>query len=327
MEAGGAAGHRNSEPGSTIVSMAHAGEIAARLRGVIAPVVTTFGGRTGEIDRPSFERNLRAHIGAGLHGVVVAGSTGEAPLLEESERAALVTWARGVVPRDRLLIVGAGAESTRTAVRLARQAADQGADAVLVVAPHYYGESAMSAEALVAHYGRVADESPLPVVLYNIPKYMHFALPPAVVRELARHGNIAGMKDSSGDLALLTAYLAAQSETFRVLTGNGATFAPALERGAPGGILAVSTFAAAVTLAVYDAALRGDAQAAARGQARLAPLATEIVGRLGVPGIKAALDRVGLVGGPPRSPLLPLRAPEQERVAALLRAAQLSAAA
>jgi 4-hydroxy-2-oxoglutarate aldolase len=298
--------------------MAETRDIAARLRGVFAPVVTPFDARTGELDRPGFERNVRAHASAGLHGVVVAGSTGEAPLLDESERAALVASARGAMPRDRLVIAGAGAESTRTALRLARQAAGEGADAVIVVAPHYYGE-AMTPAALAAHYRRIADDSPIPVVLYNIPQYMHFALPPGVVAELAGHDNVVGIKDSSGDLELLAAYLAAQSSGFRVLTGSGASFAPALARGAAGGILAVSTFAPALALEAYEASLRGDADSAAAAQERLGPLASQIVGGLGVPGVKAALDHVGLVGGAPRPPLLPLRGAEREQVATLLR--------
>jgi 4-hydroxy-2-oxoglutarate aldolase len=307
--------------------MVETAQVAARLRGVLAPVITPFDARAGELDRAGFERNLRAHASAGLTGVVVAGSTGEAPLLDEGERAALVAWARDILPADRLVIAGAGAESTRAAVRLAKQAAEHGAEAVLVVAPHYYGEAAMTAAALAAHFRRIADESPVPVVLYNIPKYTHFALPPTVVGELAAHGNVAGLKESSGDGQLLGAYLDAQSERFRILTGHGPSFAAALERGAVGAILAVSTFAPAVALAVYEASLRGDAQAAAAAQARLGPLASHIVGAMGVPGIKAALDHVGLAGGPPRPPLLPLRATERERVAGLLRAAELSAAA
>jgi 4-hydroxy-2-oxoglutarate aldolase len=307
--------------------MAEARDIAARLRGVLAPVVTTFDARTGELDRSGFERNLRAHAAAGLSGVVVAGSTGEAPLLDESERAALVNWARDVMPIDRLVLAGAGAESTRTAVRLASQAAEHGADAILAIAPHYYGPDAMTAKALSAHYERVADASPIPLVLYSIPRYMHFALPPAVVADLARHPNVVGIKDSSGDLELFARYLSAQSDTFRVLTGNGSTFAPALEMGAPGGILAVSTFAAALALEVYAASLAGDKSAARKKQTRLGPLAAQIVGGLGVAGIKAALDHVGLSGGPPRPPLLPLPAADREQVAALLRSAELPVAA
>lgn len=300
--------------------------IADRLRGVFAPVVTPFDARTGELDRVGFERNLRAHASAGLHGVVVAGSTGEAALLDDAERAVLVASARAVLPPDRMVIAGAGAEATRTARRLAMQAARAGADAVIVVAPHYYGD-AMTAAALSAHYRRIADESPIPVVLYNIPKYTHFALPPAVVAELAAHDNVVGIKDSSGDLELLEAYLAAQSDDFRVLTGSGASFVPALERGAAGGILAVSTFAPGLALEAYEAWLRGESDAARAAQARLGPLASQIVGGLGVPGVKAALDHVGLAGGAPRPPLMPLRGADLERVATLLRTAELPVAA
>lgn len=307
--------------------MAKARHIASRLRGVFAPVVTTFDALTGELDRSGFQHNLRAHASAGLQGVIVAGSTGEAALLDESERASIVAWAREILPSDRLVIAGAGAESTRTAVRLAAQAAAEGADAVIVVAPHYYGESDMTASALTAHYERVADESAVPVVLYSIPKYMHFALPPAVVANLAVHENIVGIKDSSGDLDLLGEYLSAQSDDFRVLTGNGSSFAGALDMGVPGGILAVALFAPALSLEVYEASVRGERRAALAAQARLGPLAAQIVGGLGVPGVKAALDQVGLSGGPPRPPLLPLHGANREHVATLLRAAEVLVAA
>src|SRR5438552_15677918 len=109
------------------------------LDGVHAPVVTTFYPDSGELDVASFAANVRAHIAAGLHGIVVAGSTGEAALLDSDERAALVDAAREMVPRNRALVVGTGAESTRTCLTLTRDAAARGADAVLVVAPHYYG--------------------------------------------------------------------------------------------------------------------------------------------------------------------------------------------
>jgi 4-hydroxy-2-oxoglutarate aldolase len=306
--------------------MAHPRHTAGRLEGVFAPVVTTFDAQTGEIDRAGFEQNLRAHATAGLRGAIVAGSTGEAALLDERERASLVAWARDVLPSECLVIAGAGAESTRTAIGFAKQAARAGADAVIVVAPHYYGESAMTPAVLTIHYERIADESPIPVLLYTIPKYMHFALPPDTVANLALHENIVGMKDSSGDLDLFARYLSAQSDAFRVLTGNGSTFAGALDMGAPGGILGAALFAPGLALDVYAASRRGDRSAALSAQARLGPLAAQIVGGLGVPGVKAALDQIGLAGGPPRPPLLPLHDADRQRVATLLRAAELVAA-
>ena len=213
--------------------------------------------------------------------------------------------------------MGVGAESTRLTVHRAREAQTVGADAVLVVAPHYYS-AAMSHEALRAHYRRVADESPLPVMLYNIPKYMHFKLSPELVAELAQHANIIGIKDSSGDLDLLGGYLKAQSESFTVFTGAGGQLHPALVAGARGGILAVALFATAASVQVYEAHKRGDHTAADAVQATLKPLAAVIVAELGVPGVKAALDAVGLAGGPVRSPLLDLDAAARSRVSGLL---------
>lgn len=288
-----------------------------QLRGVLGPVITTFHDGSEDVDVASFTRNLKGHLDAGLHGIVVCGSTGEAALLSEDERRVLLDAARGVVPRDRLLIMGAGAESTRATLKRCADAKAGGADAALVVAPHYYS-NAMNLEALRTHYRAVADGSPVPVILYNIPKYMHFALPAELVAELARHPNVVGIKDSSGDLNMLKGFLAAQSDTFTVLTGNGSTFVPALEAGARGGILAVSLFAPTLSLQMYEAHGRGDAAAAAEHQAAMKPLAAVIVAELGVPGVKTACDVAGLRGGPVRRPLVDLDEAAEKRVRDLL---------
>ena len=288
-----------------------------QLHGVLGPVITTFHDRSEDLDVAAFTRNVEALIAAGLHGIVVCGSTGEAALLSEDERRVLLEAARGVVPRDRALLMGAGAESTRHTLRRCADAKAAGADAVLVVAPHYYA-NAMSLEALRVHYRAVADGSPLPVVLYNIPKYMHFALPPELVAELAQHPNVVGIKDSSGDLNMLKGFLAAQSESFTVLTGNGGTFAPALAAGARGGILAVALFAAQRSLQVYEAHRAGRTAEADELQAALKPLAAVIVAELGVPGVKTACDLVGMTGGAARRPLVNLDHVAEQRVRALL---------
>ncbi|MEO5817495.1 MAG: dihydrodipicolinate synthase family protein [Gemmatimonadaceae bacterium] len=290
------------------------------LNGILAPVVTPFA-ESGDLALDGFGRNIRAHLAAGCIGVVVTGSTGEAALLDDTERNALVERARAEVGSEHTLIVGTGSESTRATIARSRAAAERGADAVLVVAPHYYGD-AMSHEALREHYERVADESPVPVLLYTIPKYMHFSLSPELVGELAQHENIVGMKDSSGNAEIFARYLGSQSESFRVLTGSGVLFGEAVIMGAHGGILAVSLFAPARTFDVWQAHQRGDHIAALHAQVALTPVAQRIVGQMGVPGVKAALDRVGLVGGPPRSPLQPLAAPARALLEELLRVAE-----
>jgi 4-hydroxy-2-oxoglutarate aldolase len=295
------------------------------LRGVFAPVVTTFGDRDETVDLDAFATNLRAYAAAGLSGVVVCGSTGEAALLDEGERRSLIEQARRELWNDALLIVGTGAESTRQCVERCRVAKEHGAHAVLVVAPHYYA-SAMTPAALEAHYHRVADESPLPVLLYNIPKYMHFALPRDVVADLARHPNIAGIKDSSGNKEMLAGFMESRSAGFSVLVGNGALLLHALSSGATGGILGVSLFAPSLAVEIYSAFKRNDVATATFVQERLAPLHTKIVAELGVAGVKAALDAVKLTGGPTRSPLLPLGPAERRELATLLQTAELVAA-
>ncbi|HJQ22241.1 MAG TPA: dihydrodipicolinate synthase family protein [Gemmatimonadaceae bacterium] len=295
------------------------------LRGIFGPITTPFADG-GELDRAALETNVRAHIEQGLSGIVVAGSTGEAPLLGEREREQLVQWVRPLVTGDRQVIVGVGAESTRATLKNAERAAEAGADAVLVVAPHYFG-SAMTEAALRTHYHRIADSSPIPVILYNIPKYMHFRLSRGLVQELAKHENVIGIKDSSGDRDSLTEYLSSQSAEFTVMTGSGQLWGTALQMGARAGILAVSLFAASLSLAVYNAVLRKDNATADALQARLTPVAKVIVGDMGIAGVKAALDLVGLRGGAPRPPLLPLTSAERERVRQLLRDAELAVAA
>jgi 4-hydroxy-2-oxoglutarate aldolase len=232
----------------------------------------------------------------------------------------MLETARAAIPRDRLLIAGIGAESTSLTIERAKRAGAIGVDAVLVVAPHYYPQSA-TPDALVQHYARIADASPVPVLLYNIPQYMHYNLPPAVVQQLAQHANIIGMKDSSGDLTVLGGYLKAQSPKFSVLTGNASTFHAALTAGVRGGILAVAVFVPGLVLALFEAARAGRSNDAAAIQAQLIPLGREIVAAHGPAGVKAATDAVGLTGGSPRSPLLPLDRATRERIAQLVQAA------
>ncbi|MBX3174903.1 MAG: dihydrodipicolinate synthase family protein [Gemmatimonadaceae bacterium] len=287
------------------------------LSGVFGPVTTPFVTGSEDLDLEGFAANVRAHLAEGLSGIVVAGSTGEAALLAEDERVRLLSTARPLIAADQWLIAGCGAESTRQTVARCAAAKGAGADAVLVVAPHYYASSMQMAE-LRTHYRRVADESPLPVMLYNIPKYMHFALPAELVAELAEHENVIGIKDSSGSLDQLAGFLKAQSDSFSVITGSGSTFRAALEAGARGGILAVSLFAADLTLKVLRGVQTANAHGITEAQAALKPMADVIVAKLGVPGVKAALDAVGKVGGVPRQPLLALDAGGRAEVAGVL---------
>lgn len=295
------------------------------LHGVIAPIPTPFDPVTGDVAPVQLRQAARALLDAGLAGLAVAGSTGEGELLDDGERTRLVEWLREVVPGGKWLIAGAGAESTRGAVAIARAVGVAGADATLVRPPAYYSAT-LAPSAFADHYARLADESPVPLIIYNIPKYTHVMLHDSVLRAVADHPNVIGFKDSSGDLKVLAGYRAAAPRLVP-LVGAGQLLYPALELGAAGGIIAVSCFAAALAQQCYDAFRAGDRETAGAAQERLGPLAREIVNGMGPAGIKAAMEIVGCPMGPPRSPLQPLDGRASARLAELLAAAGLRAVA
>jgi len=295
------------------------------LHGVIAPIPTPFDPLTGDVAPVQFRQAARALLDAGLTGLAVAGSTGEGELLDDGERTRLVEWLREVVPSGKWLIAGAGAESTRGAVAIARAVGAAGADATLVRPPAYYG-AVLSPAAFADHYSRLADESPIPLIIYNIPKFSHVMLHDSVLRAVADHANVLGFKDSSGDLKVLASYRAAAPRLI-ALVGAGQLLYPAMELGAVGGIIAVSCFAASLAVRCYEAFQAGDRETAGEAQERLGPLAREIVNGMGPAGIKAAMEAIGLPMGPARSPLQPLDARTMARLTELLQAAGLRAAA
>jgi 4-hydroxy-2-oxoglutarate aldolase len=287
------------------------------VRGVLAPITTPFDAAGGDVAADHFRRNVARLMADGLDGVVVAGSTGEAPLLDPDEQRALVEWARDAMGDGGWLVAGTGAESTRQTIALSRAAAQAGADAVLVRPPSYFS-AAQSPKALAQHFRAVADASPVPVLLYNIPKYTHMTLPAGLLQELSGHERVVGVKDSSGDLKNLAAYREAVPR-WTVLVGSASLLYPALELGCQGGIVGVGCFAprlCAELIATYRANDRATASALHK---QLVPLDEEIVRKLGPAGVKAAMDAVGLYGGPPRPPLAPLAPADRERIAALVR--------
>ncbi len=289
----------------------------------MVPAASCFSA-TGELDRAAFQSNIDTYVGHGVDGVLVAGSSGESALLDDTDRRSLLTWARERLSDDKWLLAGVGSESTRQTISRAHDAKAAGATAALVISPHYFLKR-MTEQALLAHFRAVADASPLPVLLYNMPAYAHLVLSPAFVHEMAQHENVIGMKDSAGNIPVLTQYLESQGPNFRVLTGSGATVVPALAAGASGAILAIALYAGPLVRAMVDAFRAGDVDGATALQARLAPLATDIAGAMGPAGIKAALDLVGLHGGAPRSPLLAANADEVAIVRARLETAGLLA--
>jgi 4-hydroxy-2-oxoglutarate aldolase len=288
-----------------------------RIAGVLAPLCTPFDPKSGDVAPGAVTTNIARLLADGLSGFLMAGSSGEAPLLERDEQRRLIATARAAIPAERHLLAGTGAESTRQAIALARDAAAERADAVLVRPPSYF-TAGHSTASLAAHFRAIADASPIPVLVYNIPKYARLPLAPELLSGLAAHPNIVGVKDSSGDPENLAAYRRAVPE-WTVLVGSASLLRHALALGCDGGIVGVACFAAKACVDLATLCARGDAGAAAQ-QERVAQLDREIVGKLGPAGIKAAMDAVGLVGGPVRPPLAPLEPAVRAGVAQLLAA-------
>ncbi len=284
------------------------------LGGVHIPAVTPFDPVTGEVDLIAFRANVRSWLEHPIRGIVVAGSTGEAVLLDEPERRRIVDGVRDVVPADRLLVAGTGAESTRAAVRRTRAAAEAGADAVLVMPPAYY-RSAMTPQVLQEHFETVADESPVPLILYQVPPaFASLDLATGLVVELSRHENVVGIKDSRAELELVGQLAGACAEGFQVLAGSGAKLYASLELGAKGGVLGVANLAPAACASLVRAFGEEEHGEAGRLQERVGPVHEAVVAGMGVPGVKAALDLLDLNGGVPRPPLPPLKEPDLDRV-------------
>ncbi len=279
---------------------------ALDLGGVLIPTATPFDPVTGELDLVALRANLRRWLESGVLGVVLGGSTGEAVLLDDRERLASLEASRDVVPDDRLLVAGTGLESTRATIALTREAALRGADAALVQPPAFY-RGAMTPAALRDHYRALADVSPIPILLYQVPLRMSTVeFPAGLVAELAGHPNIIGMKDSRGEMDKLGELVRQVPTDFQLLVGNGSRLFAALEIGAVGGILGVANLVPDESARIVRAFRGGDTGLAGRLQGVVGPLHTGIVGAFGVPGVKSALDALGFQGGLPRPPLAPL---------------------
>lgn len=288
------------------------------LSGAFLPVTTPFDPVTGDVDIVAFRANLRQWFRHELQGILIAGSTGESVFLDETEGKALLQAASDVLPAEAKIIMGAAAESTRHTIARVQAAADNGADAVLVKPPVYF-RGAMTPRALARHYREVADASPVPVIIYQVPlRLSTLEFPTGLVAELSTHGNIVGIKDSRGKLEPLAELVEACTDDFQVLVGSGALFYPALEVGATGGIMALGLLATGSVAEIWAAWKDGRTADAGRIQERVAPVHNGIVGGMGVPGIKAALDMLDLHGGLPRPPLEPFPQGRRGEIRALL---------
>lgn len=271
------------------------------LQGILLPFPTPFDADE-RVDLRALRANIERWNETGVSGYVALGSTGERVHLSEREYLEVIEAARLAVPESFALIVGAGQPGTRGSIDEVRRAAQAGADAVLVITPHFY-RGAMTQVALFDYYRAVADASSVPVLLYSMPDLTGVAIAPELVARLSEHENIIGIKDSSGDVINLAETLRQVPSEFKVVTGSGPLLYAALNAGAAGAIVAVGCVAPQLALAIQRAVAAGEQERAREMQRRLTPLALAVTKRYGVGGLKAAMEMLGYTVGPVRAPL------------------------
>lgn len=284
----------------------------------IFPALTSSFDHSGRLWKNKVLHNVSKLNEVALTGYVVCGSTGETPLLGTDERLELMSWVKEASAADKILIAGVGAESVAETVRMANRAADLGYNAALALTPFYYRVQMYRPETQMLYFRAIADQSPVPVLLYNIPQVTGYKLLPETVAALAEHPNIIGMKDSSGDIDLLEQTLKVVPPEFQILSGSGTNFGDALQLGARGAILAIANAVPYACVTVWEAFRTRQLEAAADWQQRLLPAARIVATQHGIPGLKYAMDLNGYYGGPPRLPFVPPDAKAKAEIEALM---------
>lgn len=279
------------------------------IKGVFAPIATPFTD-AGGLDFASLKKNMQIWDKTRLAGYVVLGSNGEANFLTFDEKVRLVAEVAELNGGRKLVIAGTGVETTTETIRLTAETAKAGAQAALVLPPFYF-KAAMGNAALITHYKAVADASPIPIMLYNMPGNTGLNLTSGLVAELSHHPNIIGIKDSGGNIVQIAEIVAKSKPGFIVFAGSGSFLLPTLAVGGRGTTAALANIAADELADIYDAFMANDMQKAKEAQLKVMDINAAVTSRWGVPGLKAAMDMMGYIGGRPRLPMLPL--PEKER--------------
>jgi len=280
--------------------------------GVFAALTTPFA-HDGSVSLSDLKHNVQRYNQTDLAGYVALGSTGESVLLTRAEMDGTLITVKESAAKGKKLLAGAGAESTAETIERTKRAAELGYDAALVKTPHYY-KPAYKPEVLIAHYRRVADESPIPVMLYSIPQFTGIALAAADVAALAEHPNIIGIKDSSGNVQGVAEIVAATPPAFQILVGSAASVYPSLVIGARGAILALACALPEKCVALFDLVRQGHHEKARELQSILLRASKLIVSEMGIAGVKFAMDQRGYRGGLPRLPLVPLHQEQKKRL-------------
>jgi len=284
---------------------------ALDIRGSICALATPFV-PDGTLDLPAFARLLDHQLAGGTQALVVAGSTGEAHMLEHDELDRLLAFAVEHVAGRVPVIAGTGEAGTAKTVAATRRAKALGADAALVVTPYYVRPTQ---EGMRRHFLEVAEHGGLPLVLYNVPSRTACDLLPETVAQLAGHPAIVGIKEARADAGRIAALAELARPDFVYLSGDDGTAGQAMLAGAAGTVSVAANLVPKAFRALCDAATGGDRAATARCEDALAPLLQALNCAPNPIAVKAGLPELGLGSALPRLPLVELaEGPDRARL-------------
>lgn len=290
------------------------------IKGVFPPVTTPFDDN-GCIVYDQLAENIKRWNETDISGYLILGSNSESVFLNEEEKLEIVKTARESIPPSKKMLVGTGLECTKGTIKFTRRASDCGADVAVVITPHFF-RSNMSHEAFLKHYLMIADSSPIPVLLYNVPSFTGLNLEAVTASALSSHENIIGIKDSSGNVEQLSEIISLTGEKeFSVLTGSSIVLYPSMCVGASGGIMAIACALPEKCSDIIKLYKDGSHAEAKELQMRLIEPTIAVTSRYGVPGLKAAMELTGYYGGRSRLPLLPVTSAEIEEIKNIFTAA------
>lgn len=274
-----------------------------KLQGIFPPLTTPFN-HEGEIYESKVRFNVEKLNLTQLAGYVVGGSTGESVMLSTAEKVRVWELVAKYAGAGKLLIAGTGVESVKGTTGLCRHAAGAGYHVAMVLTPHYYRGLLNNTAAQVTYYRAVADSSPLPVLIYNMPRATGLDISAEAVIQLSEHPNLIGIKESSGSMEKVMRMVAECRDGFQVLVGSAPTLYPSLMMGASGAILAFANAAPYAAITIWEAFRTREHEAAAEWQRRITAAARLVTTGYGIPGLKYAMDLKGYYGGLPRLPLV-----------------------
>ena len=292
------------------------------IKGVIPPMITPFK-ENGDVDYDRFARNIERWNEDRLSGYLVLGSNSETAYLNEQEKLKLIELTVKTAKKDRLILAGTGVESARETIALTNRAADMGVHGALILTPSYYFAK-MNDEAQITFFSTVADQTKIPVLIYNVTPFTHINISAYAVSVLSRHPNIIGMKDSTGNIPQLVSFQRVMAESFNLMVGTVSAWYPALALGVKAGIFALANCAPNECALVQEAFDQGDLAKARETYVRIFPVNAAVTATYGISGLKYACDLLGYQGGFVRNPLLPLKPQEKEKIQEIIKAADLT---